>query len=250
MTLFSEFSRPVEIFVCIAALSIAGCQDTTTSEGGNGLVLSEAVNASLVETPPPGDPPLQRKPPLMPIPPKTAHGIATLPVPAAKSVELTPPENVRNQVRVAFLVPLSGPGRAVGQVLLDAATLAVFDIANGDFVLVPIDTKGTAEGALNAAEEAVAANVKLVIGPVFSDAVAPPRRPFLKPGSICWPFPTTAPCQNPVSICRGCHPRHRLNEWYGTLQPGDCSELPRWFRRGHLERVSPKHFGAPRPSAV
>ena len=61
--------------------------------------------------------------------------------------------------------------------------MAVFDIANGDFVLVPIDTKGTAEGALNAAEEAVAANVKLVIGPVFSDAVSAAAPPILKPGS-------------------------------------------------------------------
>ena len=54
--------------------------------------------------------------------PNTASKVATLPVAPPESVELTPPETVRKQVRVALLVPLSGPGSAVGQVLLDAAT--------------------------------------------------------------------------------------------------------------------------------
>ena len=172
MTLFSDFNRLGVVLTCFAALSLAGCQDTATGGGGNGPVLSGAASASRVETPLPGAEPQQPEP----APPPTVTAPSTpppqaLPAPAPESVQLTPPEDIRNQVRVALLVPLSSNGSAVGQALLDAATLAVFDIADGDFVLVPIDTKGTAEGAVSAAEEAIAADVKLVIGPVFSEAV-------------------------------------------------------------------------------
>ena len=55
MTLFSNLNRLGVVFICIAALSVAGCQDTATRGGGNGPVLTGAANASRVETPLPGD---------------------------------------------------------------------------------------------------------------------------------------------------------------------------------------------------
>ena len=210
MTLSSEFNQLGAIFVCIAALLVAACQDTKTGDGGNGPVLSAAVNASRGETPLPGNPLLQRKSSPMPVKPNTASKVATLPVAPPESVELTPPETVRNQVRVALLVPLSGPGSAVGQVLLDAATLAVFDIANGDFVLMPIDTKGTAEGALSAAEEAVAANVKLVIGPVFSDAVSAAAPPILEAGLNMLAFSNNSAVSEPGVYLSGLSPEAQI----------------------------------------
>ena len=75
------------------------------------------------------------------------------------------------ETRVAILLPLSGPRAALGQAVLDAAMLALFEVADGDFALRPYDTAGTADGAAAAAEKAVADGVKLVIGPVFSDPV-------------------------------------------------------------------------------
>ena len=59
----------------------------------------------------------------------------------------------------------------IGRALLDAASLAVFEISDRNFMLMPFDTRGTAEGAAAAAQDALAANVRLVIGPVFSAAV-------------------------------------------------------------------------------
>ena len=183
MSLFSDLNLLGAVFACIAALTLAGCQDTATGGGGNGPVLSGVANASRVETLLSGDksqPPEPAQPPAVAAPP--APPPQAIPVPAPETVQLTPPEDVRNQVRVALLVPLSGEGSAVGRALLDAATLAVFDIADGDFVLVPIDTKGTADGAIAAAEEAIAADVKLVIGPVFSEAVLAASPPILDAG--------------------------------------------------------------------
>ena len=46
-------------------------------------------------------------------------------------------------VSVALLLPLSGPSAELGQALFEAAQLALFDVGNEDFVLLPLDTVGT-----------------------------------------------------------------------------------------------------------
>ncbi|MBL8831397.1 MAG: penicillin-binding protein activator, partial [Rhodospirillales bacterium] len=81
--------------------------------------------------------------------------------------------------RVALLLPLTGPNAAVGQALLDAATQAVFDVADDNFALLVRDTAGTPQGALAAFEWAVAQEARLVIGPLLgaeTQAVAPAAR--------------------------------------------------------------------------
>ena len=74
-------------------------------------------------------------------------------------------------VKVGLLLPLSGKHEALGQAMLRASQLALFDIAHANFELLPRDTAGTAQGARNAAREVVAEGAELIIGPVFSDAV-------------------------------------------------------------------------------
>jgi len=71
------------------------------------------------------------------------------------------------KVRVALLVPLSGRAATVGQGILDAAQMAVFDLADDKFELMPRDTKGTPEGAAAAARDALDGGAKLVLGPLF-----------------------------------------------------------------------------------
>jgi ABC-type branched-subunit amino acid transport system substrate-binding protein len=68
----------------------------------------------------------------------------------------------------ALLVPLSGPAAPVGEALFNAAQLAVFEVADDRFTLLPFDTKGTAEGAAAAAEQAVAQHADIILGPLFS----------------------------------------------------------------------------------
>jgi ABC-type branched-subunit amino acid transport system substrate-binding protein len=83
-------------------------------------------------------------------------------------------------VRVALLVPLSGPNAALGKALLDAAQLAVFEVGDDQLVLLPRDTGGTPEGAATAADAVIAAGARLIVGPLFGadvPAVAAKARP-------------------------------------------------------------------------
>ena len=62
---------------------------------------------------------------------------------------------------------------------LNAAQLALFHFAGKDFELLPQDTKGTPEGAADAATLAIGDGASLILGPVFSssvETVAPPAR--------------------------------------------------------------------------
>jgi ABC-type branched-subunit amino acid transport system substrate-binding protein len=75
-------------------------------------------------------------------------------------------------VPVALLLPLSGSRSELGKAMLDAAQLAVFEVANQNFILLPYDTKGTPEGAEEAAARAMGRGAKLVLGPLLADSVA------------------------------------------------------------------------------
>ena len=74
-------------------------------------------------------------------------------------------------VKVGLLLPLTGSLTGEGAALLDAAQLALFDVADGRFRLEPRDTGGTAEGALSAAEGLLAGGSELLLGPLLSEEV-------------------------------------------------------------------------------
>ena len=79
-------------------------------------------------------------------------------------------------IKVGLLLPLSGARADVGQAMLNAAQLALFDLASDQFALVVRDTRGTPEGAAAAAEQVLAEEAALILGPLFStsaDAVKP-----------------------------------------------------------------------------
>lgn len=89
---------------------------------------------------------------------------------------LRPSPDASGLVRVGMLLPLSGQSAPVGRALLNAAQMALFDIADERFVLQAYDTKGTPEGAVEATTTALAQGAQLLLGPVFSAearAVAP-----------------------------------------------------------------------------
>ncbi len=72
---------------------------------------------------------------------------------------------------VGLLLPLTGPHARVGQSMLNAAQLAIFEIAGDQFVLIVRDTGGTPEGARRAARSALQAGASLILGPVFAGSV-------------------------------------------------------------------------------
>jgi ABC-type branched-subunit amino acid transport system substrate-binding protein len=112
--------------------------------------------------------------PLQP-PPKlvAASQKPVTPAPAKPAVAAVQPAASNSQhVKVALLLPLSGDNAALGQGMLDAANLAVFDIADKNFELVPEDTGDTPGKAKEAADHAETSGAQLILGPVFSPSVA------------------------------------------------------------------------------
>ncbi|PCK00579.1 MAG: penicillin-binding protein activator [Zetaproteobacteria bacterium] len=84
--------------------------------------------------------------------------------------------NALPPVKVAILLPLSGQHSKLGQSMLNAAQIALFDVGYDNFELLPKDTKGTPEGAREAARNALKDGAKLVLGPVFSSSVKAARQ--------------------------------------------------------------------------
>ena len=98
-------------------------------------------------------PPYGRMPP--PVPPPPAAAAAAQPGPA----------------KVALLVPLSGANAELGQAMLDAAQLALFEAADDRMTLVPRDTGGNAEGAAKAARAVIDDGARLILGPLLASEV-------------------------------------------------------------------------------
>lgn len=78
---------------------------------------------------------------------------------------------LKEPVRVAILAPTTGPNAQLGEALMQAAQLAVFDLNETNFQLIPKDTGGTAAGATRAVEEAAREGARLILGPLFAPEV-------------------------------------------------------------------------------
>ncbi|MGI9406439.1 MAG: penicillin-binding protein activator [Hyphomicrobiaceae bacterium] len=79
----------------------------------------------------------------------------------------------RQSVKVALLLPLTkvGKGGQIAKSLKQSGELALFEFDRPDVVLFTKDTKGTPEGAREAAMAAIRDGAELVIGPLFADSV-------------------------------------------------------------------------------
>lgn len=86
-------------------------------------------------------------------------------------VDQTPEENLPEEVKVGLLLPLTGRAENLGQDMLKAAQMALFDAGVNSIVLVPRDTAGSADKAAQAAQELIDDGAEILIGPLFSNAV-------------------------------------------------------------------------------
>jgi len=93
------------------------------------------------------------------------------PVPPAQPPpeEAEPPPDP--EVKVALLLPLSGPAEELGRDMLHAAQMALFDVGENELILLPRDTAGTPDGARDAVAQAINQEADLILGPLFSQAV-------------------------------------------------------------------------------
>ncbi len=76
-------------------------------------------------------------------------------------------------VQVALLLPKTAPGNgaALAMAMQNAATLGLNDFSGNDLIVLVKDTGGTAEGAANAARQAISEGAELIIGPIFAAEV-------------------------------------------------------------------------------
>ncbi len=80
-------------------------------------------------------------------------------------------EAEEKKIKVAILLPLSGPEGETGNALLKAATMALFDAYDPRLELLPFDTKANAADASLAAQQAVVEGASIVLGPLLAENV-------------------------------------------------------------------------------
>ncbi len=90
---------------------------------------------------------------------------------AAEGKQAAAPAANLPKINVAILLPLTGKNGDLGQSMLKAAQMALFDIGAGNFNLVPKDTHSTPAGAGVAAQEAISGGAQLLLGPIFAEDV-------------------------------------------------------------------------------
>ncbi|MGB1077599.1 MAG: penicillin-binding protein activator [Bdellovibrionales bacterium] len=132
MNSFLQQIKKIHLTLCLIPLALGACVQTTQGTWqGNGTSQSVSV-------------PTQR---------------------AEKDTVLAAP------IEVALLIPLTGQGSDLGQAILNASQLALFDMGPKDFQIIPRDTKGTPLGAQIATQEAINGGADLILGPLFSSSV-------------------------------------------------------------------------------
>lgn len=120
-------------------------------------------------SPPPAAPPVVATAQPKPAPVKPAPVSPARPLPP--SAAATPQVAPAGSTMVAILLPLSGPSANLGNALFNAAQMALFELASPNLTLLPFDTAGTAEGAANAARQAIGQHADIIIGPLFAAEV-------------------------------------------------------------------------------
>jgi len=83
-----------------------------------------------------------------------------------------PPASPDGKTRIGLLLPLSGNTKELGQAMLEAAQLALFDLGRQDIVLLPQDTGDSPDVAVAAAQKALGEGAQIILGPLFSGSTA------------------------------------------------------------------------------
>jgi len=162
----------------VVSLLIAGCGETVSirphlvnppirsqSQAAPATKVARAAPAPLLQS---SAAPTGERPPMLP---SLEELLGRMPhSPDGALSEPPPVPNARGR-RVAILLPMSGPNQRVGTGLLNAAEKALFDFAGDDFELLVHDTRGTPEGAAEAARLAIGDGASLIIGPLLSSSV-------------------------------------------------------------------------------
>jgi branched-chain amino acid transport system substrate-binding protein len=95
----------------------------------------------------------------------------TTPQETGPSTPVTPQDKPAQAapVTVGLLLPLTDP--TLGQKMLNAAQMALFDLEGKDMKLLPKDSGSSPASAAAAAQQAISEGANLIVGPVYADSV-------------------------------------------------------------------------------
>ncbi|MDP4004649.1 penicillin-binding protein activator [Methylobacterium sp. NEAU K] len=173
--------RLVRVAALTAALSavtlaLGGCMGGFGGTGAN-----RRGAASQVELSPPADVPLGSGP--------TTPGVPAAPVtPAAVSGQRIG----SGTVKVALILPLTGPGAAVGGAMRNAAQLAFDEGQQPNLTILVEDDRSSPDGARDATQDALKQGADIVLGPVFAASVQAATVPAKAAGKPVIGFSTDA----------------------------------------------------------
>jgi len=125
-----------------------------------------------------GNPPKSAAPPPAPVaaapapaPAKPSPARPAPPAPNQPAAPSIPQVAPAGGTLVAIVLPLSGSSATLGNALLNAAQMALFELAGPDLTLLPFDSGGTADGAAAAVRQAIGQHVDVIVGPLFAAEV-------------------------------------------------------------------------------
>ncbi|MDJ0386858.1 penicillin-binding protein activator [Roseomonas sp. E05] len=142
-------------------------------------------------------------------------GTAYPPAPQAGAPAL-PPQPARE--KVALLLPLSGPNAALGQPLLNAAQLALFEQGGPGFEFLPRDTGGTPAGAAAAARAAMSEGARILVGPLTAQETAAVAGAARSAGVPVLPFTNDANQAGPEVWPLGLTPEQQVRRVVAAAQ--------------------------------
>ncbi|GMO56666.1 MAG: hypothetical protein Ta2D_01760 [Rickettsiales bacterium] len=85
-------------------------------------------------------------------------------------VDELPNNQVNEKLKVGLFIPLTGKAAKIGETMLNAAKMALFEHKINNITLMPYDTKTNDFDAINAINTAIREGVNIIIGPFTSQA--------------------------------------------------------------------------------
>jgi ABC-type branched-subunit amino acid transport system substrate-binding protein len=122
---------------------------------------------------------------------------------------------MRPAPKVGLLLPLTGSAASLGQDMLDAAQMALFDVGRTDLEIIPRDTGDKPPQAVVAARAALDAGAELLIGPLFARSTAAVAPVAAERGVSVISFSNDAGIAGPGTYVLGFRPEEQIERVVG-----------------------------------
>ena len=77
----------------------------------------------------------------------------------------------KSELKIGAILPLSGEHELLGNNVYQSILITIFELKNLNIKVIPLDTKSSKVGAINAFQEGINKKVDLFVGPIFYDTL-------------------------------------------------------------------------------